>query len=167
VHVGSLLRHIHDTEIDLADEYRKTGERHAAEHDVFHTPHTLAKQCIAHANLIAPFLHRYAGGGKATEKQPEEPAPTESLVALLRRKLSEAGGRSRSSGLLLLRDLTNIYVAVSECEILWIQASQAAKALRDSSLLDVVASCTDQTATQLRGLRTRIKEPAPPTLTAG
>lgn len=163
--IGGLLKRIHGTETDLAEEYRKTGERHAVEHDVFHTSHTLAKQCIAQANSLQPFLERYAG--KAPDTVDEEPSTGSDVLAAVRRKMSEAIGRRESPGLLLLRDLQNLYLAVTECEVQWVLAGQAAQALRDRELLEVVTRCNDQLTTQLLWLKTRLKEAAPQTLAVG
>ncbi len=165
MYVAQLLKRIHDNEKDLADEYRKTGERHSVEHDVFHVSHTLAKQCIAHANALAPFLERYGGTEPAPVK--EEPEPWQNVIALLRRKMSEAVGRREVPGLLLLRDLSNLYLAASECEISWVMAMQAAQVVRDAELLDVVTRCDEQLVDQIRWLRTRIKEASPQTLAVG
>jgi hypothetical protein len=165
VYVGPLLKRIHGAETDLAEEYRKTGERHAVEHDVFHTSHTLAKQCIAHANSLQPFLERYEG--RSPGPVDEEPGPWANVLAGLRRKMAEAVGRRELPGLLLLRDLTNLYLAVAECDVLWVLAGQAAQVLRDTELLDVITRCDEQTKTQMKWLKTRLKEAAPQTLAVG
>ena len=41
---------------------------------------------------------------------------------------------------------------------------QAAQGLRDLDLLEVVSSCEEETATQMRWLRTRMKQAAPQAL---
>jgi hypothetical protein len=165
MYVGPLLKRIHGTETDLAEEYRKTGERHAVEHDVFHGCHTLAKECVARANLLRPFVERYAGERPETED--EEPSTTENVLALLRRKMSEAVGRRESPGVLLLRDLTNLYLAVGECELLWTQARQAAQVLRDVELVELASRSIEQLTIELRWLKTRVKEAAPQTSPSG
>ncbi|MGZ4617548.1 MAG: hypothetical protein ACXV5Q_10515 [Frankiaceae bacterium] len=45
-------------------------------------------------------------------------------------------------------------------------SGQAARALRDSELLTVVSRCDGETATQLKWLRTRMKQAAPQALIA-
>jgi hypothetical protein len=165
VHVGPLLERLHEVELALADDYRLTGERHAVEHDLFHVSHTLAKQCVAHANRLRPMLERYAGG--PGDEASEEPSGLADALAGARRKLSEALGRREVPGLLLLRDLTNLFVAVAECELLWTVAGQCAQALRDAELLSLVTICHEETTTQLRWVKTRVKEAAPQVLTVG
>jgi hypothetical protein len=165
MYVGPLLKRIHGSETDLAEEFRKTGERHAVEHDVFHTCHTLAKECIARANELPPYLDRYAG--ERPDVEDEEAGAGENVLALLRRKMSEAVGRRESPGLLLLRDLSNLYLATAECELLWTQARQGAQVLRDVELIELCSRAVEQLTVQLRWLKTRVKEAAPQTLAVG
>ncbi len=40
---------LHQSEVDLAEGFRKVADGHAAEADVYHVCSTLAKQCDAHA----------------------------------------------------------------------------------------------------------------------
>jgi hypothetical protein len=46
----------------------------------------------------------------------------------------------------------------------WTMVGQAARGLRDSELLQVVSRCEGETATQLKWLRTRMKQAAPQAL---
>ena len=57
--VGRTIRQLHQAETELADEFRKVGERHAAEHEVFHTCHVLAAQCEQHAGRLQLIANRY------------------------------------------------------------------------------------------------------------
>jgi hypothetical protein len=70
----------------------------------------------------------------------------------------------RSGGLGLLRDLQDLYLMASECEIAWTVIGQAAQGARDSDLVEVVKACQPQTATQLKWLKTRMKQAAPQAL---
>jgi hypothetical protein len=163
VRLGMALKELHEAETELAEEFRTVGERHAAEHDVYHVCATLAKQCHAHAEQLRPAAARY------DEQLPEQepPEPGEGLLAGLRRKGSELTGRQPPAGVLLLRDLRRLYLMAQECEIDWVMVSQAAKAARDQELLGTVTECMEQTAVQVKWLKTRIKEAAPQTLTVG
>src|SRR5215218_7723898 len=82
---------------DLAEGYRKVGEAHAQEADVYHLTHTLAKQCEAHAEKLKPFVDRYG------EEKPEEP---ENLY-------HEFFDENRSGSLGLLRDMQDLYLMAS------------------------------------------------------
>lgn len=59
---------LHQSELDLADGFRKVGDGHAAEADVYHVCHTLAKQCDAYAEALKPFVERY---GEQRDEEPE------------------------------------------------------------------------------------------------
>jgi hypothetical protein len=50
-------------EANLADGFRKIGEAHAAESDVFHTADTLAQQCEAHVEQLRTFCEEYGKEG--------------------------------------------------------------------------------------------------------
>jgi hypothetical protein len=67
MHLANYLGYLHQSELDLAEGYRKVGEAHAQEVDVYLLTHTLAKQCEAHAETLKPFVDRYG------EEKPEEP----------------------------------------------------------------------------------------------
>lgn len=164
MYVGELLKQLHQAEGDLAEEHRTVGERHAVEHDVFHTCHTLAEQCLEHANRLRPFVERY--GGTVVEVR-EEPGPWATLMAAVRRTVAETSGRRPEPGLLLLRDLRDLSLSITECDVLWVMAGQAAQVLRDRELLDLVTSCDEQVMTQLRWAKTRIKEASPQILVVG
>ncbi len=52
----------------------------------------------------------------------------------------------------------------AECDISWTVVGQAAQGLRDDDLLQVVQQCEQETAIQLKWLRTRMKQAAPQAL---
>jgi hypothetical protein len=54
--------------------------------------------------------------------------------------------------------------AASACDIAWTIVGQAALGARNEELLAVVTACESETATQLKWLKTRLKEAAPQTL---
>ncbi|MGC4938172.1 hypothetical protein [Kribbella sp. DT2] len=66
----------------------------------------------------------------------------------------------------LLRDLQDLYALASFVDITWTVVEQAAQALRDRELLDVVDACEQETTQQLTWLKTRIKQAAPQALIA-
>ena len=161
--LGMALKELHEAEAELAGEFGKVGERHAAEHDVYHVSLTLAKQCHAHAEKLRAVADRYGERLPATD--PLEPG--EGLLAGLRRKGSELTGRQPPAGMLLLRDLRKLYLMAQECEIGWVMVGQGAKAARDEQLLATVSECQEETTVQVKWLKTRIKEAAPQALTVG
>ncbi len=156
------IEDVQDAEAELAKELRVVGERHAAEHDVYHLGHTLAKQCADHLERLAPFAERY-GASSADERVHESPG----VLDTLRHKSAELLGRSETSGLLLLRDLRNLYLTAQEAELAWVILGQAAKAVRDPELLHEVTRCHEEAEARGKWLRTKIKESAPQVLATG
>jgi hypothetical protein len=52
----------------------------------------------------------------------------------------------------------------STCDISWTMIGQAAQGARDRELLGIVDACERQTATQIKWLKTRMKQAAPQAL---
>lgn len=148
MHLANYLGYLNAAELHLAEAYRKVGEGHAAESDVFHTCNTLAMQCEAHARMLGPFVDRYG------EERPTEPD----------RLYHELFDDTRSGGLGLIRDLHDLYLMAHSCDISWTMIGQAAQGAGDKELLEAVNTCEGQTATQIKWLRTRMKQAAPQAL---
>jgi hypothetical protein len=139
---------LHRAQEQLAKAFREIGEGHADEQDVFHQCRRLARQCDAHAEALKPFADRY---GEEADDEPER----------LHSTLFEG---AREGPLGLLRDLHDLYLMASECDISWTLVGQAAQGVRDTELLDVVRECEGETSIQLKWLKSRMKEAAPQTL---
>jgi hypothetical protein len=148
VHLANYLGYLHQSEQNLAAGFRKVGEGHAAEVDIFHTGNTLAKQCEAHVEALEPFIERYG------EEKPTEPD----------RLYHEFFDGTREGGLGLIRDLHDLYLMANACDIAWTMIGQAAQGAGDTELLEVVTSCEGQTANQIKWLKTRMKQAAPQAL---
>jgi hypothetical protein len=148
MHLANYLGYLHRAELNLAEGFRKVGEAHAEEADVYHTCNTLAEQCETHAEKLQPFVERYG------EEAPEEP---ENLY-------HELFGETRSGGLGLLRDLQDLYLMANASDISWTMIGQAAQGARDRELLETVNTYVGQTATQIKWLKTRMKQAAPQAL---
>jgi hypothetical protein len=160
--IGSLLARLHELETDLADELRALGERHAADHDVFHQCHTFALQCERHAAALQPVAARYG-----EEVDDDSPGFWSGILESARRAASTSVGRVPESGLLLLRDLRTLFLQAEECSITWVMAGQAAQAARDQELLEVVRTCHLETEIQVKWFVTRIKVASPQALVVG
>ncbi|HEX2181548.1 MAG TPA: hypothetical protein VHH10_04625 [Rubrobacteraceae bacterium] len=148
MYLANYLGVLHQSERDLADAFRKVGEGYAAEADVFHTCNTLAKQCEVHAKKLGPFVDRY---GEERDEEPE-------------RLYYELFDEIRGGSLGLLRDLHDLYVMANFCDIAWTMVGQAAQGIADRELLGVVSACEGETSTQIKWLKTRMKQAAPQTL---
>lgn len=148
MHLAHYLGLLRRAQLNLADAFREVAAAHADEADVEHLCRKLAAECEDHANRLEPFAERYG------EDAPDEPD----------RLHSELFRGPRSGGLGLLRDLHDLYLMATECDMAWTLVGQAAQGARDRELLAVVARCEGETATQLKWLRTRMKEAAPQAL---
>lgn len=156
------IEDVRDAEAGIAKRLRAVGERHAAEHDLYHLGHTLARQCDEHLQQLAPFADRYGtSGGKG------DVGESPGFVEALRHKSGEFLGRSTSAGLLLLKDLRALYVSAQEAEIAWVILIQVARAVRDPELLETASTCHKAAEARGKWLRTRIKEASPQVLVAG
>jgi hypothetical protein len=163
VKLALAIREVRDAERTLAQQLNALGERHKADHDVFHLTETL--QRISHANLeqLAPHGERYG-----IDVDPRS-APTEhgsGIVEKAREKTAELIGRRPEPGLLLVRDLRTLHLLYAEASINYVILGQGAQAARDRELLDAVSSCHEQTLRGMKWTVTRIKTAAPQVLTS-
>jgi hypothetical protein len=158
--LGQYIEKLHEALTGLAGDYRKLGERHATEHDLYHLSHTLAKQCEGQAEALAPHAEHHAGDVPESSDE----GPRESLLAGLRRVTAAAVGRSELTGPLLLRDLRQLHLAIEEAAMLWLIVGQGAQAARDRELLLLVDHCREEMTHQLMWISSRIKETAPQVL---
>jgi hypothetical protein len=161
--IGAALKELYRAEEELADEYVKVGERLAAEHDVWYDCQRFAEQCHTHAEAIRPFASEHE------EELPPADGDTvgETTTAALRHKLSELLGRRPESGLLLLYSLRQLYLQAQEVSFHWIVAGQLAQATRDQELLTVVDELHRETLTQIKWLKTQVKQSSPQALVVG
>ena len=148
MHLAHYLAMLERAERNLGGAFREVGEGHAEEVDVFHLTRQLAQQCADHAEALERFRERYR------EQAPAEPD----------RLHTDIFGGVRQGSLGLLRDLHDLYLMATECDILWTLVAQGAQGARDEDLLAAVGRCEEQTATQLAWLRTRMKQAAPQAL---
>jgi hypothetical protein len=148
VHLAHYLGLLHKAQTDLAAAFREVRDAHADEVDVHHLCERLAEQCDSHAVRLEPIAERYG------EDAAEEPD----------RLYSELFMGPREGGLGLLRDLHDLYLMASECDVAWTLVGQAAQALRDNELFEVVQACEGETASQLQWIKSRMKEAAPQAL---
>jgi hypothetical protein len=160
--IGQLLDDLHDAEADLAHQYRIVAERQAAEQDVYYLCHTLAQQADEHAGHVRAVAEKFG----TTLSEPGAERLT-NVLSGLRHKTSELLGRRPESGLLLLRDLRELFLMAQEVNIHWLALGQVAQAVRDHDLLDEVSDLHKQTLTQIKWLKTRLKEATPQVLITG
>ena len=148
MHLASYLGLLHLSELELARAYLDVVTDHGHEPDVETLCRRFADQATASADALAPFAERYG------EDKPEEPE----------RLHSELFGGTRGGGLGLLRDLHDLYLMATECEVTSTLVAQAAQGARDAGLLQVAERCQGEADGQLKWLRTRMKQAAPQAL---
>jgi len=161
VKLGLAIAEVRDAELALAERLGVLGERHKADHDVYHLTETL--QRVAHGNLarLASAAERYDVDLDPSDAPTEHPAGP---LATLREKTSELLGRRPEPGLLLLRDLRELHLLYAEASINWVMLGQGAQAARDANLLEVVFRSHSQTLRGMKWTVTRIKVAAPQVL---
>jgi predicted RNA-binding protein with PIN domain len=161
--LASALRDLQKAESELAAEYRTVGERHAAEHDVFHICHTLASQSAARADRIAGVLE---SGAESPPENGHE-STVHSLVAAARRTASQAISHSAASSAVLLADLRHLYSLTADCEAQWLIVGQGAKASREAALIDLTSTSCEEVVGQMRWIKTKLKLAAPQAVAVG
>jgi hypothetical protein len=154
---------VRDAEIEVAQQLNVLGERHKADHDVFHVTETLQRLTRANLDALVPVGERYDVPVDA-EDAPEE--HRSGFRDKARERTSELLGRRPESGLLLLRDLRKLHLLYAEASINWVLLAQGAQAAKDADLLDVVSRCHPQTLRGMKWTVTRLKEAAPQALTS-
>jgi hypothetical protein len=146
--VAHYLGMLHRSLDATATAFRRVAEAHGDEPDVEDTCRHLAVLADRQAAAVQPFAERY---GEEAEDEPD-------------RLHSELFRGTREGPLALLRDLQDLYLMASECDIAWTLIGQAAQGLRDDGLVATVAGCEADTQRQIAWLRTRMKQAAPQVL---
>lgn len=161
--IGLAIEEVRDAEVALGHNLNALGERHKADHDVFHLSETL--QRIVRANLVrlAAVSPTYDVSIDASSVQEGHGG---GLVEKAREKTSELAGRRPEPGLLLLRDLRELHLLYAKASINWVILGQGAQAVRDADLVDAVSACHAQTLRGMKWTVTRLKAGAPQVLTS-
>jgi hypothetical protein len=148
MHLAHYLEMLRQAAQRLHDAYLSAAEGHPDEPDLARLCRRLANECSDQAEAAGPFADRYAANA---------PAEPDNLHSDLFRG-------PRAGGLGLLRDLHDLYLMATECDLAWTAIGQAAYGARDEQLIALVGRCSEQTKTQLRWLRTRLRQTAPQAL---
>ncbi len=158
--VGTLIDQLHEAEMTLGDDYRKVAERHASDHDLWHNCHTFARQCQARGAQLRQAGERY----DQEIGDPHEIEVARRLASQARRAVADLVGRRPATALLMLRDLRELYLGAEEANLQWIMLGQVAQATRDEELLGMVEVLHRQLISQIKWLKTQIKEATPQVL---
>ena len=139
--LASYLHLLHAGQLALAAAFANVAGAHQDEPDIQVECEMFAEQASHQAQQLAPLVH-----GGATESP------------------STRFGGPRTGGLGLLRDLHDLSLMATECEISWTAIGQAARGLRDEGLVAVVEHGDAEIKGQIAWLRTRMKQSAPQAL---
>jgi hypothetical protein len=187
--IGLAIQQVRSAEGDLAEKLERVGERHKTDQEVYHLTRTLANISRRNVDELVRFQERYpvSGGtegddgergllGRLREKGTElvesvsegsgsgAGGRRSGLLDTVREKGSELVGRRPESGLLLLRDLRELYMLASEASINWVILGQGAQAAKDHELLQTIKECHPDTLRTLKWTNTKIKETSPQVL---
>jgi hypothetical protein len=160
--ITATLRQLHAGEKDLEQHLLVVGERHSSEHEVRHVTVQLARWSLRNRQEMSVLADAH---GSFLADDLEEQAPS-GVAEAMREKTAALLGTRPEPGLLLLRDLRELYLMASGNAVLWTMLGQAAQAAKDSQLLDVVNDCHPRTLRQVRWCNGTIKAIAPQVLTS-
>jgi len=163
VRLALALRDVINAEEQLGHRLNALGERHKADHDVYHL--TEIFQRIAADNLARLAPHA-VGHDVEVDADAVELEHGRGLLDKAREKTSELVGRRPEPGLLLVRDLRELHLCYAETSINYVILGQGAQAARDRDLLDACERCHAQTLRGMKWTVTRIKTAAPQVLTS-
>jgi hypothetical protein len=152
VKIGLVLEGLHRDENDLAQQLFRVSERHKVDHEIYHLGRDLAVWSQQHVRAIADVAKQYE-----LELDPE-PRSENTMLEKLREKGSQLIGRESEAGLLLLRDLREVYTMACGVSSDWEMLAQAAQGIKHSDLLGVAERCHPQTLRQMKWANGKIKE---------
>lgn len=152
------LRELHRSETSLAHRFHRVGERHKADHDIFHLCADLAGWSEDH---VAKLARAGRSHGARLAESPPRPGR---LLSSLREVTSVVLGRRPEPGLLLLADLRSLHLHAAAVSVDWELLAQGAQAARDQELLELAARCHPETLRQMDWANTKLKELAPQVL---
>jgi hypothetical protein len=158
--IGRTLSELHDGESRLAIELRAVSERHRSEHEVYHVARDLERWSMEHVRRLAEIGRNYG------QELCDDPHRAGRPLGGIRDQVADPNGRHPRPGLLLLRDLRNLYVVASGNSLSWEMLAQAAQASRNTELLNLATACHPQTLRQVRWANTLIKTMSPQILTS-
>ncbi|MCU1593104.1 MAG: hypothetical protein JWO12_496 [Frankiales bacterium] len=157
-----VLREVHEGEQDLEKQLHAVADRHRTDHEVRHVAIDLARWSLLNRQALAPFAGRY-GDELGRDQHPAVPS---GVLSAVRERSAELVGRRSAPGLLLLRDLRELYLLASGNSVLWTMLGQAAQTVKDKDLLGVVTECHDRTMRQAVWCNATIKVLSPQLLTS-
>ncbi|NBH11569.1 hypothetical protein [Amycolatopsis sp. SID8362] len=156
--LGLAIRELHRSETALARDLVKVADRHAAEHEIHHVAHDLARWSREHVRDLAE-----AARGYDVELSAEVTPPSGPLEAI-RATVAELTGRRPEPGLVLLADLRRLHRKAAGVSLDWELLAQGAQAVKDPDLLGLAGRCHPRTLRQLKWTNAMLKILSPQVL---
>lgn len=160
--IAVALDEVRDAESELIAALVAVGERHRADHDVFHLTRLLRGWADERLRQLAPHADRYD-----VELDPERigddgrrPGPTQRLGGAG----AEPVGATPDPGVVLLRDVRDLHLAASRVSLAWTVLGQGAQAVVDRELLAVTTACHPQAIRTVEWTVQKAKEASPQVL---
>lgn len=146
-----VIEELHRSENALRHELLVVSERHKTDHEVFHVARDLAQWSADHVRELAQI-----GRDFGLDLDPE--AEGEHTIAeRLREKTSELVGRRSAPGMLMLRDLRQLYLQASGVSLDWEMLAQAAQGARRLEVLELAERCHPDTLRVARWANGKLK----------
>jgi len=142
--IALVLATARGNEQQLVSVFALMADRHQREADIRDESTMMANWSKQHLELLAPFVEKY---GRTVSERPER----------LRSVLLSG---TRMGGIGTLMDLKDVTLLIQEQALTWTALNEAAQALRDAELLDVVKRCSEETERQLEWFKGRFKQMA-------
>jgi hypothetical protein len=150
--IGIVLADLHHDENELVRALLRLSDEHRADHEVHWAGRDLAEWSKGHVREIARIATQF---GEQLDPAPDD---TPTLVEHARMWVSERGGRSDATELVMVRALRDVYLRA--CSVLadWEMIGQAAQTLVHEELMDLATRCGAQTKRQAHWANAKIKE---------
>ena len=147
MYLSHYIQLAHETHLQLCDAWTKLAQGHSDELDLRVLAQKFADASGARAEQLAAFTR--------TDIEVSEPTQEFSTGKF-------RGTRTGNIG--LLRDLHEVYLMNSECDLVWTLLQVGAQGTRHAELLQLSESGLRETKLQLDWLRSRLKQAAPQAL---
>ncbi len=146
-----VIEELHRSENALRHDLLVVSDRHKTDHEVFHVARDLAQWSADHVRELAQIGRDF---GLELEAEAESEAK---LAERLREKSAELLGRRSAPGMLMLRDLRELYLKASGVSLDWEMLAQAAQGARKIELLELAERCHPDTLRVTRWANGKLK----------
>lgn len=155
------LIEVRDAETELVQRLLQIGERHKADHDVFHLSRMMSGWATERLHRLAAH---YAIYGVPLDPDAIDREGARGVLALVREKSADPDGYRPEPGILLLRDIRGLHLAASRTSLAWTMLGQGAQAVSDLDLLATVTACHPDAIRTMNWTVQKIKEASPQVL---